>query len=123
MIQCVCDIWYDEQIISKEMVYKSFRETGIGNKLDRTEDTLFGALTKMKNELPLIEDDKREIVDDKDAYTLNDYKTFSKMLKEVRDMNDSNIIRLDSRLDLRLKLRYSEEDYNLFKSMIKSYSN
>ena len=77
----------------------------------------------INNELPLIEDDKREIVDDKDAYTLNDYKTFSKMLKEVRDMNDSNIIRLDSRLDLRLKLRYSEEDYNLFKSMIKSYSN
>ena len=57
MIQCICDIWYDEKIISKEMVYKSFRVTGIGNKLDRSEDPLFGAWAKMKNEIPLIETD------------------------------------------------------------------
>ena len=42
------------------MVYKSFRETGIGNKLDRTEDSLFGAWAKMKNEIPLIEADLEE---------------------------------------------------------------
>ena len=54
MIQYICDIWYDEKIISREMVYKSFRETGIGNKLDRTEDSLFGAWAKMKNEIPLL---------------------------------------------------------------------
>ena len=77
----------------------------------------------LNNGLPLIEENKEEINDNKNNYTLNDYKTFNKMLKEVRDMNNSNIINIDSRLDLRLKLRYSEEEYNLFKSMIKSYSN
>ena len=42
------------------MIYKSFRETGIANKFDRTEDNLFEAWTKMKNEVPLIEVDLEE---------------------------------------------------------------
>ena len=77
----------------------------------------------INNGLPLIEDNDKKTEDAKNSYSLNDYKTFNKMLREVREMNDSNIINIDSRLDLRLKLRYSEEDYNLFKNMIKSYSN
>ena len=79
MIQCICDIWYDEKIISKEMVYKSFRETGIGNKLDRTEDPLFGVWAKMKNEIPLIETDLE------DDYPLNKKVELEKDFSEVKD--------------------------------------
>ena len=75
----------------------------------------------LNNGLPLIEEEKKE--EEKNTYTLNDYRVFNKMLKEVREMNNSNIINIDSRLDLRLKLRYSEEEYSLFKRMIKNYSN
>ena len=57
MIQFICDTWYDDNIITKEMVYKSFRVTGISNKLDRSEDDLFSAWKKMEEEAPLIEDD------------------------------------------------------------------
>ena len=77
----------------------------------------------INNGLPLIESDVEEKELSKNSYTLNDYKTFNRMLKEIRDMNNSNIINIDNRLDLRLKLRYSEEEYNLFKTMIKNYSN
>ena len=44
-------------IITKEMVYKSFRVTGIANKLDNLEYSLFQAWSKIKEENPLIEDD------------------------------------------------------------------
>ena len=47
------------------MVYKSFGETGIENKLDWAEAPLFGAWAKMKNEIPLIEADLE------DDYPLN----------------------------------------------------
>jgi hypothetical protein len=57
MIQYICDVWYDDNIINKDMIYNSFRETGIGNKLDRSEDNLFNVWPKMKNEIPLIETD------------------------------------------------------------------
>ncbi|MBR3162036.1 MAG: hypothetical protein IKF19_04830 [Bacilli bacterium] len=77
----------------------------------------------INNGIPLIKEEKNDVIDEKNTYTLNDYKTFNKMLKEIREMSNTNIINIDSRLDLRLKLRYSEDEYNLFKSMIKSYSN
>jgi len=60
MIQYICEVWYDEHLISKDMIYKSFRETGLGNKLDRTEDNLFESWPRMKNEIPLIEADLEE---------------------------------------------------------------
>lgn len=84
-------------------------------------DILFDRL--INNGLPLIEEKSNDNEKDKSTYTLNDYKVFNKMLKEIREMNNSNIITIDSRLDLRLKLRYSEEEYSLFKRMIKNYSN
>ena len=39
------------------MIYKSFRVTGIGNKLDHSEDGLFSVWKKMEEEAPFIEDD------------------------------------------------------------------
>ena len=47
----------DDNLITKDMVYKSFRVTGIPNKLDRSDDTLFEAWGKMKNKMPVIETD------------------------------------------------------------------
>ena len=57
MIQFICDTWYDDHIITKEIIYKSFRVTVIGNKLDHSEDGLFPAWKKMEEEVPFIEDD------------------------------------------------------------------
>lgn len=53
----------------KELIYKSFRCTGIANNLDSSEDNLFTAWSHMKEEKPLIENeimydiDEEEVVD------------------------------------------------------------
>ena len=57
MIQFICEIWYDDKIITKEIIYKSFRATGIANNLNKSEDYLFTSWARMKEENPLIEDD------------------------------------------------------------------
>jgi hypothetical protein len=40
MIEFVCEAWYNDKIISNELIYKSFRTTGIDNNLVRKEDDL-----------------------------------------------------------------------------------
>ena len=57
MIQFICEIWYDDKIITKEIIYKSFRATGIANNLNKSEDYLFTSWARMKEDNPLIEDD------------------------------------------------------------------
>lgn len=56
-------------------------------------------------------------------YTLNDYKIFNKILKDIKTFNNSNIITIDRSLDLILKAKYTKEEYSLFKCMLKNYSN
>ena len=43
MIDWICKIWQNEKIITQEMIYKSFRCTGIANNLNRSEDYFFTA--------------------------------------------------------------------------------
>ena len=69
IIDWICSIWNDPNIITKELIYKSFRCTGIANNLDSSEDNLFTAWSHMKEEKPLIENeimydiDEEEVVD------------------------------------------------------------
>ena len=57
MIDFICTIWYDMNKITKDMIYNSFRATGIANKINHSEDHLFSAWKKMESENPLLEDD------------------------------------------------------------------
>ncbi len=75
----------------------------------------------LNNGLPIIHEVEEE--KEKDNYTLNDYRIFNKILKDIRETNHSNIISIDKELEYRLKNKYSEEEYNLFKLMLKNYSN
>ena len=89
----------------------------------------------LHNGLPVIKDNEKEINSNhsvlkdshdtnvKKDYTLNDYRIFNKMLKEVKEMNNGNIINIDRDLEYKLILKYSKEEYNLFKGMLKNYSN
>ena len=73
---------------------------------------------KVSNE-PVVEIKK----DEKDTYTLNDYKIFNKILKDIQRTNNSNIINIDRSLEIRLLMKYPEEEYSLFKGMLRNYSN
>ena len=79
----------------------------------------------LNNDLPLIHesDSKVEHQEKKEDYTLNDYRIFNKILKDIRETNNSNIISINKELELKLINKYTEDEYNLFKVMLKEYSN
>lgn len=84
----------------------------------------------LKNELPYIKEEAKVEVeakskeeDVKNTYTLNDYRIFNKMLKDIREHNGSNSVTIDKMLEYRLITKYSTETYNMFKTMLKIYSN
>ena len=60
---------------------------------------------------------------ERDTYTLNDYKIFNKMLKDIKEHNEGSIISIDKNLEYRLITKYSNEKYDMFKKMLKIYSN
>lgn len=94
-----------------------------------TSDILLDKL--LHNGLPIIKENKETIKEEvkeispitKEDYTLNDYRIFNKMLKEVRDNNDGNIIKINKELEQKLIAKYSYQEYGLFKGMLKNYSN
>lgn len=80
----------------------------------------------LNNELPVIKEDKTlitSIEETKNTYTLNDYRIFNKMLKDIREHNQSNSVVIDKNLEYRLITKYSTKNYDMFKTMLKIYSN
>lgn len=77
----------------------------------------------LNNKLPLLEEKETTVEEVKNTYTLNDYRIFNKMLKDIREHNQSNSITIDKNLEYRLITKYSTETYNMFKTMLKIYSN
>ena len=45
------------------------------------------------------------------------------MLKDIREHNQSNSITIDKNLEYRLITKYSSATYDMFKTMLKIYSN
>ncbi len=84
-----------------------------------TQDTLNKILT---NSLPYLQENKKLELE-KDTYTLNDYRIFNKMLKDIKDHNQSNSLTINKDLEYRLITKYSNEKYDLFKRMLKNYSH
>lgn len=80
----------------------------------------------LNNELPYIKEEPKvvdPVKDVKDTYTLNDYRIFNKMLKDIKEHNGSNSVTIDKMLEYRLITKYSTETYDMFKTMLKIYSN
>ena len=78
----------------------------------------------LNNGLPIIhEKEEIEHKEKKEDYTLNDYRIFNKILKDIRETNNSNVISINKELELKLMNKYTEDEYNLFKMMLKEYSN
>ena len=88
-------------------------------EITKSSDELLDIL--LNNKLPILHEE--EIEEPKKNYTLNDYKTFNKILKDIRETNNSNIISIDKELETKLLEKYTEEEYHLFKVMLKNYSN
>ena len=77
----------------------------------------------LNNNIPLIQEVEEPKLEEKIEYTLNDYKIFNKILKDIRNINNSNVISIDKELENKLINKYPEDEYNLFKVMLKEYSH
>lgn len=79
----------------------------------------------LNNSLPYIQEnpEQTKLEEEKNTYTLNDYRIFNKILKDIREHNHNNSITIDKNLEYRLITKYSTETYDLFKRMLKNYSN
>lgn len=95
------------------------------NKMVGARDTANDVFDMIiNNTLPVIKEEKKKKIEkDITNYTLNDYKIFNKMLREVKMYNIGSIVNIDKVMELRLLDKFSKEEYNLFKKMLKSYSN
>lgn len=86
----------------------------------------FESNISMITEVPTIEPvitEMPKFVEERDTYTLNDYRIFNKMLKDIKEHNKGSVISIDKNLEYRLITKYSTEKYNMFKKMLKIYSN
>ena len=66
MIEFVCKVWCDENLINKEMIKKRFICTRI-IYYNNQEEGLFTTLQKMQNKNPIIENDLANDYDEIDA--------------------------------------------------------
>ena len=83
-----------------------------------TSDVIFEHI--LNNDLPVIQEEKN---DETSHYTLNDYRLFNKILREIKEYNQNNTVTIDKNLEYRLITKYSTETYHMFKTMLKIYSN
>ena len=67
--------------------------------------------------------EKPEVVSETDCYTLNDYRLFNQMLKDIKEYSQNNTVTIDKNMEYRLITKYSTETYHMFKKMLKIYSN
>ena len=67
IIKWINDIWWDENIITKEMVRNSFLFTGISNRLDGSEDHLFKGYDDLEEDNFDIELELEENLSDYDS--------------------------------------------------------
>ena len=64
-----------------------------------------------------------DVESEKNYYSLNDYRLFNKILKEIKEHNHNNTVYIDKDLEYRLITKYSTETYHMFKKMLSIYSN
>lgn len=78
----------------------------------------------LNNNLSFIKEEvKEDFTKVKNTYTLNDYRIFNKMLKDIKEHNGNNSVTIDKMMEYRLITKYSNEAYDMFKTMLKIYSN
>lgn len=129
VVEPIAQVNYDNNFdlsafIPKKQEVKPISIETTNLELIKDTDKIFEQI--LNNELPYIKEEtiKVEPVKDvKDTYTLNDYRIFNKMLKDIKEHNGSNSVTIDKMLEYRLITKYSNETYDMFKTMLKIYSN
>ena len=62
IINWVWDLWYDYNIISKDLIKNSFKVCGLSNNVDRSEDNLIKVLDFLENKTDDVQDEDEEYI-------------------------------------------------------------
>ena len=118
---CDTDTFDLSAFIPKKQIVKPLSvDVKDSNELEENVHFIDNELSASKVE---VKEAVSSVEDIKNTYTLNDYRIFNKMLKDIREHNQGNSVTIDKNLEYRLILKYSAENYNMFKTMLKIYSN
>lgn len=97
-------------------------QLSIVEEKEATSDDILDKI--LNNNLSFIKEEvKEDFTEVKNTYTLNDYRIFNKMLKDIKEHNGNNSVTIDKMMEYRLITKYSNEAYDMFKTMLKIYSN
>ena len=66
IINRICEVWYDEKLITKSIIYKSFKFSGLSNKINCREDWMIKISEFLKN--------KTHDVNEEDELLTNDIR-------------------------------------------------
>ena len=123
---------FDDKESKPAVTKKTVLDKILSNTLEHVEEKKLIVLDEepeknISDDLEKILSVSRSIIDSKtesiNNYTLDNYKLFSKMLKEAIKINNKSFIRMEDMLNLDLLNMFSYEEYSLFKKMLKSFSN
>ena len=123
---------FDDKESKPAVTKKTVLDKILSNTLEHVEEKDLIVLDEepeknISDDLEKILSVSRSIIDSKtesiNNYTLDNYKLFSKMLKEAIKINNKSFIRMEDMLNLDLLNMFSYEEYSLFKKMLKSFSN
>ena len=64
IVNWICEVWYDEKLITKSIIYNSFKYSGLSNKIDGSEDWMIKISDFLKN--------KTDDVNEEDELLIND---------------------------------------------------
>ena len=56
ILNWISEIWWDDSLITSSMIKYSFRTTGIANKFDKSEDSLFKGFQRLREEVAIEKD-------------------------------------------------------------------
>ena len=86
IINWICETWYNETIITKNVIINSFKVCGLSNKIDGSEDKLIKCFDFLKNKIDDINDEEEYLKEDNENKLEDDQiKIQESLLNEDED--------------------------------------
>ena len=91
IIKWICDVWYDEKLITTSIIYNSFKFSGLSNKIDGSEDWMIKISEFLKNKTNDVNEEDELLTNDiRNTLENEDIKIKEKILGLEDDDDEDN---------------------------------
>ena len=91
IINWICDVWYDEKLITKSIIYNSFKFSGLSNKIEGSEDWMIKISEFLKNKTNDVNEEDELLTNDiRNTLENEDIKIKEKILGLEDDDDEDN---------------------------------